>query len=81
VRERNSQILRGPQDDKEGVVDKAQAFVAAWLNSHLLLPWNDSPHFYCHPEASEGSGCSYLINGNQPFIAIPNRWLFYLRIR
>jgi hypothetical protein len=45
VRERNSQILRRPQDDKEGVVHKAKAFVAAWHNSHLLLPWNDSPSF------------------------------------
>ena len=38
----NSQILRRPQDDKDGVVDMALAFVAARQNSHPLQLLNNS---------------------------------------
>jgi hypothetical protein len=41
IRRQNSQILRRPQDDKDGVVDMAYAFVDAWAEQ---------------PDPSEASG-------------------------
>ncbi len=36
IKRQNSQILRRPQDDKDGVFDMAYAIVDAWQNSQIL---------------------------------------------
>jgi hypothetical protein len=43
-------ILWPPKDDKDGGL-------SAVSTANGLLPWDDTLPFYCHPEASEGSGC------------------------
>jgi hypothetical protein len=57
----NSQILRRPQDDKDGVVDMALAFVGARQNSRPLQLLNNSPPLTnCHPEAYSKWWSSYV---------------------
>ncbi len=52
----NSQILRRPQDDR-----KKRRIVILCLHRYPKLIVNSRPTHHCHPEASEGSGCSACI--------------------
>jgi hypothetical protein len=67
----NSQILRRPQDDKDVVYALAflSGTISPWECHHLFANdpkksmssyvCNEYPKIDCHPEASEGSGCSF----------------------